>query len=215
MYAHVHPSRVRHVHGMCMACMQVDYLSSLPFDGYAVGGSLGRDRDEMLGLLAYVMPRLPRDKPNHVLGIADPASVLKVCVRHARACPPCMYAHVHPADPCMCMASVLKGVPLGVDTFDSCFPTRVGRHGTLLTRDGPLNLKSASYRCARTRTRTHTHIQLHTRHAHTPRAREGAHGCALRVRARGAGATSGRSTRGCRTRSPARSRARTCTTSSA
>ena len=66
-----------------------------------------------------------------------------------------MYTHVHPscvwhahtqvlgiADP----ASVLKGVPLGVDTFDSCFPTRVGRHGTLLTRDGPLNLKSASYR---------------------------------------------------------------------
>ena len=26
---------------------------------------------------------------------------LKVCAWHARACTPCMYAHVHPADPCM------------------------------------------------------------------------------------------------------------------
>ena len=25
-------------------------------------------------------------------------------------------------------------VPLGVDTFDSCYPTRLGRHGTLLVR---------------------------------------------------------------------------------
>ena len=26
---------------------------------------------------------------------------VQVCVWHARACTPCMYTHVHPADPCM------------------------------------------------------------------------------------------------------------------
>jgi queuine tRNA-ribosyltransferase len=32
--------------------MSVDYLSSLPFNGYAVGGSLGKDRTEMVELLS-------------------------------------------------------------------------------------------------------------------------------------------------------------------
>jgi queuine tRNA-ribosyltransferase len=31
--------------------------------------------------------------------------------------------------------SIRAAVPLGVDTFDSCFPTRIARHGTVLTRD--------------------------------------------------------------------------------
>jgi tRNA-guanine family transglycosylase len=37
--------------------------------------------------------------------------------------------------------SIEACVPLGVDTFDSCFPTRLGRHNTLLTREGRLNIK--------------------------------------------------------------------------
>ena len=83
----------------------IDYLSSLPFDGYAVGGSLGKDKDELIDLLAFVMPRLPQDKPNHLLGIADGESID-------------------------------RAVPWGVDTFDSCYPTRVARHGYCLTRQG-------------------------------------------------------------------------------
>lgn len=91
------------------------YLSALPFDGYAVGGSLGKDRDECLELLGYVLPLLPAEKPNHILGIADPYSVQ-------------------------------RGVVHGADTFDSCFPTRIARHGTLLTRDGPLHIGQGKYR---------------------------------------------------------------------
>ena len=83
--------------------------------GFAVGGSLGKDRDEMLDLLQYVVPLLPKDKPNHILGIADPASVV-------------------------------GAVPFGADTFDSCFPTRVARHGTLLTSEGPLHIGQGKYR---------------------------------------------------------------------
>jgi len=49
----------------------VDFLTALPFDGFAVGGSLGKTREEMFELLQYLMPQLPPDKPNHLLGIGD------------------------------------------------------------------------------------------------------------------------------------------------
>lgn len=55
--------------------MSCDYLSSLPFDGYAIGGSFGKTKDEMFSMLNFTLPRLPQDKPNHVLGIADLYSV--------------------------------------------------------------------------------------------------------------------------------------------
>lgn len=48
-----------------------DYLTSLSFDGFAVGGSLGKTREQMFEMLSYTMPRLPIDKPNHLLGIGD------------------------------------------------------------------------------------------------------------------------------------------------
>ncbi|HEV2916521.1 MAG TPA: tRNA guanosine(34) transglycosylase Tgt [Candidatus Babeliales bacterium] len=47
------------------------YLASLPFDGYAIGGSLGKTREEMITMLTTLMPKLPQDKPNHLLGIGD------------------------------------------------------------------------------------------------------------------------------------------------
>lgn len=90
-----------------------DYLASLPFDGFAVGGSLGKDKSEMFDLLQWLMPHLPRDKPNHVLGIADPESALAL-------------------------------VPLGVDTMDSCNPTRIARHGSLMTTKGILKIKGTN-----------------------------------------------------------------------
>jgi queuine tRNA-ribosyltransferase len=92
-----------------------EYLSSLPFDGFAIGGSLGKDRTEMLELLRLLMPRLPEDKPNHLLGIADPDSAAAV-------------------------------VPFGVDTMDSCNPTRIARHGTLLCAGGSLKISQVKYK---------------------------------------------------------------------
>ena len=102
------------VHGGVDAALRklsAEYLSSLPFDGFAIGGSLGKDPTEFGELMAYVMPLLPRDRPTHVLGIGDETSI--------RA-----------------------GVPHGADTFDSTFPTRAARHGTLLTRThGRVNIR--------------------------------------------------------------------------
>ncbi len=122
------------------------YLGALPFDGFAVGGALGKDRQEMQRMLTCLMPRLRRDAPVHLLGIGDEASV--------RAC-----------------------VPLGVDTFDSSWPTRAGRHGDVFTSGGVVKLRSASLAaafrppdeaCDCAVCRTHTLAYLH----HLYRARE-------------------------------------------
>ena len=86
--------------------LSINYLTSLPFDGYAIGGSLGNGRQELQQLLSWMMPLLDltshrQSKPRHLLGIADEESI-RNAVRH------------------------------GIDTMDSCYPTRIARHGTLL-----------------------------------------------------------------------------------
>jgi len=83
----------------------VQFLTGLEFDGHAVGGSLGKSRDDLIQILKHVLPSLPEDKPNHILGIGD-------------------------------MESIQRGIPLGADTFDSSYPTRAARHGTILQTMG-------------------------------------------------------------------------------
>ncbi|OGG40078.1 hypothetical protein A3A21_01545 [Candidatus Jorgensenbacteria bacterium RIFCSPLOWO2_01_FULL_45_25b] len=45
------------------------YIGSLPFDGFAIGGSLGRSRNNMFEILDWTLPLLPEEKPRHFLGI--------------------------------------------------------------------------------------------------------------------------------------------------
>ena len=85
------------------------FLTNLAFDGFSIGGSMGKTKLEMVTMLTQVMPLLPIDKPNHLLGIGD-------------------------------LESIEKCIPLGIDTFDSSYPTRSARHGILLTKKGPLNI---------------------------------------------------------------------------
>lgn len=96
----------------------VDYLTSLPFDGFAIGGSLGNGKQELKELLDWMMPLFDegnrRGKPRHLLGIADEESIRNAVLR-------------------------------GVDTLDSCYPTRIARHGTVLTRTGSIKIKSGRY----------------------------------------------------------------------
>ncbi len=58
-----------------------DFLCREPFEGFAIGGSLGKTRDDMLTVLAAVVPCLPDDKPRHLLGIGDLTS-LEQCMPH-------------------------------------------------------------------------------------------------------------------------------------
>jgi queuine tRNA-ribosyltransferase len=99
----------------------MEYLTSLPFDGYAIGGSLGNGKQELKELLDWMMPLFEeetatnrKNKPRHLLGIADEESIRNAVVR-------------------------------GIDTLDSCYPTRVARHGTVLTRDRSIKIKSGKY----------------------------------------------------------------------
>ena len=74
MYAVIHggvdPEMRRH------SC---DTLSALPFDGFSIGGSLGKTKPEMFEMLSGLLPRLPDEKPNHLLGIGDLES-LEACI---------------------------------------------------------------------------------------------------------------------------------------
>ena len=47
------------------------YLGALPFDGYSIGGSVGKDKEEMFDLLSYTLDPLDPLKPRHLLGIGD------------------------------------------------------------------------------------------------------------------------------------------------
>ena len=40
---------------------------------------------------------------------------------------------------------ILDSISLGVDVFDSVYPARIARHGTLLTENGMINIKKAAY----------------------------------------------------------------------
>lgn len=55
-----------------------NYLTSLDFDGFAIGGSVGKNHTEMFTMLAHLMPHMPADKPNHLLGIGDVHSIPEI-----------------------------------------------------------------------------------------------------------------------------------------
>jgi tRNA-guanine transglycosylase len=56
------------------------HIGGLPFDGYAIGGSLGRSKASMARVLDWSTPSLPADKPRHMLGIGEPEDLF-ACVR--------------------------------------------------------------------------------------------------------------------------------------
>ena len=73
-------------------------LTALPFDGFAIGGSLGKNTADVERILRATLSCLPPEKPRHLLGIAD-LRTLEVAIK------------------------------LGIDTFDSAYPTKCARHG--------------------------------------------------------------------------------------
>jgi queuine tRNA-ribosyltransferase len=94
----------------------IDEITSLPFDGFALGGlAVGESADEMLECLDWAAPLFPVDKPRYFMGIGDPRGILDVVAR-------------------------------GVDIFDCVLPTRTARTGSALTWEGRLNLRNAVHR---------------------------------------------------------------------
>jgi queuine tRNA-ribosyltransferase len=55
------------------------YIGSLPFDGVAIGGSLGKSKHDMFSVLNWSLPHVPQTWPRHLLGIGEPEDLL-ACV---------------------------------------------------------------------------------------------------------------------------------------
>jgi queuine tRNA-ribosyltransferase/7-cyano-7-deazaguanine tRNA-ribosyltransferase len=46
-------------------------IGGLPFEGLAIGGSLGKSKNDMHAILEWTIPLLPDNKPRHLLGIGE------------------------------------------------------------------------------------------------------------------------------------------------
>ncbi|MFN8161063.1 MAG: tRNA guanosine(34) transglycosylase Tgt [Solirubrobacterales bacterium] len=54
-----------------LRCESASFVSGAGVDGIAIGGTLGRDKDEMRGVLGLLAPLLPEAAPKHLLGIGE------------------------------------------------------------------------------------------------------------------------------------------------
>jgi queuine tRNA-ribosyltransferase len=93
-----------------------EYLTSLGFAGYAIGGlSLGEPKGVTLAMVEQTVALLPPDKPRYLMGVGSPEDII-------------------------------EGVARGIDIFDSVLPTRVARNGAFFTPLGRVNIENAAYR---------------------------------------------------------------------
>lgn len=53
------------------------FIAALPFHGFAIGGSLGKSKQDMLSVIDWTIAHLPEEKPRHLLGIGDPLDILE------------------------------------------------------------------------------------------------------------------------------------------
>lgn len=91
-------------------------ITSIPFDGYAIGGvSVGEGFELMKKVVEVTSPFLPEDKPRYLMGVGLPEDILAAVQR-------------------------------GMDMFDCVIPTRYARQGTLFTRMGKIRILDKTYR---------------------------------------------------------------------
>ncbi|RPH48030.1 MAG: tRNA guanosine(34) transglycosylase Tgt [Desulfobacteraceae bacterium] len=91
-------------------------ITSIPFDGYAIGGvSVGEGFELMKKVVEVTAPFLPEDKPRYLMGVGLPEDIL----------------------------AAVRG---GMDMFDCVIPTRYARQGTLFTRMGKIRILDKTYR---------------------------------------------------------------------
>ncbi|MBV68663.1 MAG: tRNA guanosine(34) transglycosylase Tgt [Pelagibacterales bacterium] len=90
-------------------------LSTMDFDGYAVGGlAVGEGQELMSDITNYCTSNLPFDKPRYLMGVGYPSDIL-------------------------------RAVKNGIDMFDCVLPTRSGRTGLAFTTNGMVKIKNAKY----------------------------------------------------------------------
>jgi queuine tRNA-ribosyltransferase len=99
-----------------LRCEHLALFTTLPFDGYAIGGlAVGEAADEMYRITDLCCRQLPTDKPRYLMGVGRPDDIVQAVLR-------------------------------GVDMFDCVMPTRNARNGSAFTSTGDLALKSGKYK---------------------------------------------------------------------
>ncbi|MGD2125799.1 MAG: tRNA guanosine(34) transglycosylase Tgt, partial [Desulfobacteraceae bacterium] len=57
------------------------FMANKEFEGYAIGGSLGRSKDDMHRVLEWTVPFMPQDRPRHLLGVGTVEDIFEVVTR--------------------------------------------------------------------------------------------------------------------------------------
>ena len=97
-----------------------EFLTSLGFPGYAVGGlSVGESKEEMYETAELSARLLPVGAPRYLMGVGSPEDLVECVAR-------------------------------GYDLFDCALPTRIARNGALLVRQGRLNIDTAPFKTRET-----------------------------------------------------------------
>jgi queuine tRNA-ribosyltransferase len=95
--------------------LSAEYLTALPFDGFAIGGlSIGEPKNVTFDITEQTVGLLPADKPRYLMGVGAPEDVVECVAR-------------------------------GIDIFDCAMPTRVARNGALYTPTGRVDIENAAY----------------------------------------------------------------------
>lgn len=92
-----------------------EFISSQPFDGFAIGGvSVGEPTDMQRPVVSLAAPLLPKDKIRYLMGVG------------------------HPSD-------IIHAVESGMDLFDCVLPTRMARHHCIYTLLGRVNVMGSQW----------------------------------------------------------------------
>jgi len=93
----------------------VEALTSLGFDGYAVGGvAVGEPKEEVRRITKFTAPLLPDKQPRYLMGVGKPEDII-------------------------------ESIAAGIDMFDCVIPTRNARNGLVYTWDGRVTIRNATY----------------------------------------------------------------------
>jgi queuine tRNA-ribosyltransferase len=109
------------VQGACFDDLRrtsADFLTRLPFDGFAIGGlAVGETKAERERCTALATSLLPEDRPRYLMGVGTPIDLL-------------------------------EAVDRGVDMFDCTIPSSLAKQGVVYTSTGRIALSRGVYKLA-------------------------------------------------------------------
>ena len=94
----------------------VEYLATLPFDGFSIGGlAVGETKAQREDFTELTASLLPKDLPRYLMGVGTPLDILEAVHR-------------------------------GVDMFDCIIPSALAKRGTVFTTRGKFQLRRSVYK---------------------------------------------------------------------